>query len=100
MVPGKEGTGMNELEYYLNQWLLIQFVIGAVSLGIAFFVLWLFYVYVTSRRDWFEEDIRVSRAEASYNLARAEQVRLETVALKDRLEKNGVEDKSVPIVGH
>ncbi|MFC3282853.1 hypothetical protein [Litchfieldella rifensis] len=61
--------------------------------GRRYFFMWCSYVYVTSRCDWFEEDVRIRNAEKSYNLARAEQIRLESLALNDRLEKGGIDTR-------
>lgn len=85
---------MASFEYYMNQWIFMQTVGAIVGLAIVIFFMWCFYVYVTSRRDWFEEDIRIRNAEKSHNIARAEQIRLENVALKDKLEKAGVSFES------
>ncbi|MDR5865283.1 hypothetical protein [Halomonas koreensis] len=81
---------MREIEGFLTTWFYIELAAGTFILGFLAFIGWCFYVYVTSRRDWFEEDVRIRNAEKSYNLARAEQVRLESLALKDRLEKGGI----------
>ena len=85
---------MRSVEHYMNQWLLYEAIGAVIFLVIVIFFMWCFYVYVTSRREWFEEDVRIRNAEKSYNLARAEQVRLESLALKDKLIKTGIDTKS------
>ncbi|WP_125925560.1 hypothetical protein [Halomonas aestuarii] len=84
---------MRSFEYYMNQWLFFEAIGAVIGLVIVIFFMWCFYIYVTSRREWFEEDVKIRRAEVSYNLARAEQIRLESLALKDRLEKSGINTK-------
>lgn len=88
---------MNEsqsnMERLIEQIAFFNGMMLLAGLGFFIFVLWCLYVYVTSRRDWFEEDIRIREAEKRYNLAKAEQIRLECIALKDRLEKSGIGTK-------
>lgn len=83
------------LESEINKFFWSQTIIVIFLLAMAGVATWCYYVYVTSKREWYEEDVKIRRAEVSYNLARAEQVRMETLALKDRLEKSGVETKSM-----
>lgn len=86
---------MEDFTYSMNQWMshwvFMQTVGAIVGTAIVIFFMWCFYVYVTSRRDWFESDIRIRNAEKSYNLVKAKQVRLECLLLKDKLEKSGVD---------
>lgn len=84
---------MRSFDYYYNQWMFLELVGAVIGLLVIIFFMWCFYVYVTSRREWFEEDVRIRRAEASYNMARSEQIRLECLALKDRLEKIGIQTR-------
>lgn len=84
---------MRSFDYYYNQWIFLELAGAMIGLVVVIFFMWCFYVYVTSRRDWFEEDVKIRRAEVSYNLAKAEQIRLECLALKDRLEKSGINTK-------
>ncbi|TFH86967.1 hypothetical protein EQG41_08930 [Billgrantia azerbaijanica] len=88
---------MSELERLVNQLLLVDAILAMVGLAIVIFVLWCLYVYVASKRDWLEEDIKIRRSEKIHNLARAEQIRLESLALKDRLEKSGIKDKAIDV---
>lgn len=81
---------MRELQEFYNAMFYFELMAGALILAFFVFFGWCSYVYVTSRRDWFEEDVRIRNAEKSYNLAKAEQIRLETLALKDKLNKSGV----------
>ncbi|MEQ6888757.1 hypothetical protein ABE957_08755 [Halomonas sp. CS7] len=84
---------MRELQEFYNAMFYFELMAGALILAFFIFFGWCSYVYVISRRDWFEEDVKIRSAEKSYNLAKAEQIRLESLALKDRLEKNGIDTK-------
>lgn len=81
---------MRELQELYNTIFYYELLAGLLILAFIIFFGWCSYVYVTSRRDWFEEDVKIRNSERAYNLARAEQVRLESLALKDRLDKNGI----------
>lgn len=89
----REIGAMGNVEGFLTTWFYIEVVVGAFFLGLLSFLAWCFYIHVTSKRDWHEQDIRIRNAEKSYNLAKAEQIRLESLALKDRLEKSGIDTK-------
>lgn len=84
-------TGFRELDRMYNQWVLWEAMTALLGLAFACFCVWALYVYVTSRREWFEEDIRIREAERNFNSAKAEQIRLECLALKDRLTKSGID---------
>lgn len=84
---------MRELQQFYSAMFYFELLVGFLILAFFIFFGWCSYVYVTSRREWFEEDVRIRNAEKSHSLAKAEQVRLECLALKDRLEKNGVDTK-------
>lgn len=81
---------MRELQELYSAMFYFEVLAGALILAFFIFFGWCSYVYVTSRRDWFEEDVRIRSAEKSFNLARAEQVKLESVALKEKLKQAGV----------
>lgn len=82
---------MREFNNALNALIAWEMLVTLVSLAFMIFFMWLFYVYVTSRREWFENDIHIRNGERSYHLARAEQIRLESLALKSRLSSNGID---------
>lgn len=84
---------IRELNYLQEQAAFLNGVLALMFLFFIVFLCWCAHVYVTSKRDWFEEDIKIRNSERSYNLARAEQIRLESLALRDRLEKSGVDTK-------
>lgn len=84
-------TGVTEIDRMIDQWIMIQAILLLISIGIMCFFIWAIYVYVTSRRDWFEDDIQTRQAQSVLNYRKAEQIRLECLALEDRLKKQGIE---------
>lgn len=81
---------MKSIEQTLNSWMLIELFVFLIGFSISLFCVWLLYIYVTSKRDWLEEDIRIREAERVLSLARAEQIKVETASLKHTLNEKGV----------
>ena len=84
---------IREIDLFFERWLFIEALAGFIFLAIMIFWSWLLYVYVNSKKYWLEDDVRIREAEKRHNLAKAEQIRLESLALKNKLESNGIDTK-------